>query len=362
VLGALSPDRRTASMLATLIHGPRDIRSTEVADPRLERPTDAVVRVVASCICGSDLWPYRGVQETRQPHPIGHEFVGVVEEVGDEVSSIRVGQFVIAPFVVSDGTCVNCRNGFQTSCLHGAAWGADDEDGLPVQGGQSARIRVPQADGTLVATENLPGEELIPSLLALSDVMSTGHHAAVSAGVGPGKTVAVVGDGAVGLCGVLAAKRLGAERIVLFSRHPDRQSLGREFGADTVLEERGEEGVLAVRELFDGVGPDCVLECVGTAESMDQALRSVRPGGYVGYVGVPSGGAELPIKTMFGGNINVAGGVAPARAYIPELLPDVLSGAIDPGKVFDLELPLDQVADGYAAMDERRAIKVLLRP
>lgn len=349
-------------MLATLIHGPRDIRSTEVEDPTIRRGTDAIVRVVASCICGSDLWPYRGIQETKHVHPIGHEFVGVVTEVGDEVVEIKVGQFVIAPFVVSDGTCANCRNGIQTSCLHGAAWGADDKDDLPVSGGQSALVRVPWADGTLVATDEMPPEELIPSLLTLSDVMSTGHHAAISAGVGVGKTVAVVGDGAVGLCGVLAAKRLGAERIVLFSRHASRQELGREFGADTIIEERGDAGVEAVKALFDGIGPDCVLECVGTAESMDQALRSVRPGGHVGYVGVPSGGAELPIFTLFGGNINVAGGVAPARAYIPELLVDVLSGAIDPGKVFDLTLPLSEAADGYTAMDERRAIKVLLKP
>jgi threonine dehydrogenase-like Zn-dependent dehydrogenase len=349
-------------MLATLIHGPRDIRATEVEDATVQRPTDAVVRVVASCICGSDLWPYRGVQETRKTHPIGHEFVGVVEEVGSEVREIEVGQFVIAPFAVSDGTCVNCRNGVQTSCLQGAAWGADDKDGLPVSGGQSALVRVPWADGTLVATQEMPPESLIPSLLTLSDVMSTGHHAAISAGVGPGRTIAVVGDGAVGLCGVLAAKRLGAERVVLFSRHASRQALGREFGADTIIEERGDAGVEAVHALFDGIGPDCVLECVGTKESMDQALRSVRPGGRVGYVGVPSGGAELPIRTMFGGNINVAGGVAPARAYIPELLPDVLSGAIDPGRVFDLTLPLAEVADGYTAMDERRAIKVLLQP
>jgi threonine dehydrogenase-like Zn-dependent dehydrogenase len=347
-------------MRATLIHGPRDIRIAEVLDPEVERPSDAVVRVVASCICGSDLWPYRGVQETKRAHPIGHEFVGVVEQVGDEVTTLRPGQFVIAPFVVSDGTCVNCRNGVQTSCLHGAAWGADDEHGLAVSGAQSSLIRVPQADGTLVATEEMPPEHLVPSLLTLSDVMSTGHHAAISAGVGPGKTVAVVGDGAVGLCAVLASKRLGAERIVLFSRHESRQAVGREFGADSVLEERGDAGVEAVHALFDGVGPDCVLECVGTYESMDQALRSVRPGGHVGYVGVPSGGAELPIRTMFSGNINVAGGVAPARSYIPQLLPDVLSGAINPGRVFDLTLPLEQAAEGYRAMDERRAIKTLL--
>ena len=349
-------------MLATLIHGPRDIRSTEVDDPRVERPTDAVVRVVASCICGSDLWPYRGVQPTQQARPIGHEFVGVVEEVGSEVGTIRPSQFVIAPFAVSDGTCVNCRNGIQTSCLQGAAWGSTDKEGLPVSGGQSALVRVPWADGTLVGIDEMPREELIPSLLTLSDVMSTGHHAAVSAGVGPGKTVAVVGDGAVGLCGVLAASRMGARQIVLFSRHPSRQALGREFGADTILEERGDAGVEAVHALFDGVGPDCVLECVGTKESMDQALRSVRPGGQVGYVGVPSGGAELPIRPMFSGNINVAGGVAPARAYIPALLPDVLSGTINPGRVFDLTLPLAEAAEGYTAMDERRAIKVLLKP
>ncbi len=349
-------------MLATLIHAERDIRTAEVDDPRIEKPTDAVVRVTASCICGSDLWPYRGVQEVKSAKPIGHEFVGIVEEVGDEVTTLQVGQFVIAPFVVSDGTCVNCQNGVQTSCLHGAAWGSTDADGLPVSGGQSARVRVPWADGTLVATEEVPDDALVPSLLTLSDVMSTGHHAAVSAGVGPGKTVAVVGDGAVGLCGVLASQRLGAERIVLFSRHESRQALGREFGADTIIEERGDAGVEAVHALFDGVGPDCVLECVGTKESMDQALRSVRPGGHVGYVGVPSGGAELPIRLMFGGNINVAGGVAPARAYIDELLPDVLSGAINPGLVFDLTLPLAEVADGYTAMDERRAIKVLLQP
>ncbi len=349
-------------MRATLIHGPRDIRSTETDDPKVERPTDAVVRVVASCICGSDLWPYRGIQETKEVHQIGHEFVGVVESVGDEVTTLKPGQFVIAPFVVSDGTCINCRNGFQTSCQHGASWGAEDEDNLLVNGGQSSLIRVPWADGTLVATDEMPSDELVPSLLALSDVMSTGHHAAVSAGVGPGKTVAVVGDGAVGLCGVLAAKRLGAEKIVLFSRHESRQKLGREFGADVIIEERGDEGVEKIHAMFDGIGPDCVLECVGTKESMDQALRSVRPGGFVGYVGVPSGGAELPIVSMFTGNINVAGGVAPARSYIPELLTDVLSGAINPGLVFDLTLPLAEVADGYTAMDERRAIKVLLKP
>ncbi|PJJ65407.1 zinc-dependent alcohol dehydrogenase family protein [Compostimonas suwonensis] len=348
-------------MFATIIHAERDIRFEEVPDPVLSTGDDAIVRVVAACVCGSDLWPYRGVTPTVRPHRIGHEFVGIVEQIGPEVTAVGVGDFVIAPFYVCDNTCVNCRNGVSTSCLHGGWWGSDDADGAFADGAQGQLVRVPRANGTLVATPEQPAEHLIPSLLTLADVMGTGHHAAVSAGVGPGSSVVVVGDGAVGLCAVLAAKRLGATTVVAMSRHPERQALAREFGATHIIEERGDEGIARVLELFDGVGADCVLECVGTKESMAQALGSTRPGGTVGYVGVPNGGPELPVRTLFDDNIGVNGGVAPVRGYIEELLPEVLSGAIEPGRVFDLELPLDRVAEAYAAMDERRAIKVLLR-
>jgi threonine dehydrogenase-like Zn-dependent dehydrogenase len=349
-------------MLATIIHGERDVRLEEVPDPVLSTGGDAIVRVVAACVCGSDLWPYRGVTPTASPRRIGHEFVGVVEEVGPEVTTISVGDFVIAPFYDCDMTCANCKNGVSTSCLHGGWWGADDQLGGFADGGQGQKVRVPHADGSLVATPEYPRAELIPSLLTLSDVMGTGHHAAVSAGVTEGSTVVVVGDGAVGLCAVLASARLGASRIVAMSRHESRQALAREFGATDIIAERGEAGIAAVKELFDGIGPDCVLEAVGTAESMDQAIRSARPGGMVGYVGVPNGGAELPIRTLFGSNVGVNGGVAPVRNYVEELLQDVWSGAIEPGKVFDLELPLSDIAEAYAAMDERRAIKTLVRP
>jgi hypothetical protein len=349
-------------MQATVIHGARDIRLEEVPDPAILHPGDALVKVVAACVCGSDLWPYRGVTPTRKPSRIGHEFVGIVEEVGADVRTVRPGQFVIAPFAASDGTCVNCRNGVQTSCLGGAWWGAQDSHGLPVDGGQGEWVRVPVADGTLVATPEVPDDALIPSLLTLSDVMGTGHHAALGGGVTKGSTVVVVGDGAVGLCAVLAASRLGAERIVAMSRHADRQALARQFGATDVVAERGSDGAKAVKDLFGGIGADAVLECVGTKESMQQALDSARPGGRVGYVGVPNGGAQLNIRQMFGGNIAVHGGVAPVRAYLEELLADVLSGALNPGAVFDQQVPLAQVADAYAAMDERRSIKTLLRP
>jgi threonine dehydrogenase-like Zn-dependent dehydrogenase len=320
------------------------------------------VKVIASCVCGSDLWPYRGVTPTREPHRIGHEFVGVVEAVGDRVERIGVGDFVIAPFYVCDNTCINCRNGFSTSCLHGGWWGSDDRLGGFADGGQGERIRVPLADGTLVPVREDITDEQVPGLLTLSDVMGTGYHAAVSAGVGPGDSVAVVGDGAVGLCAVIAARRLGATTIIAMSRHPERQALAREFGATHIVAERGDVGITAVQELTHGIGADRVLECVGTKESMDQALRSARPGGMVGFVGVPNGGPELPLRRMFDTNVGVRGGVAPVRGYIEELLPDVLSGAIQPGKVFDLELPLRDAPEAYAAMDERRAIKVLLRP
>jgi threonine dehydrogenase-like Zn-dependent dehydrogenase len=349
-------------MHAAVLHSAHDVRLESVPDPVLSTGGDAIVRVVAACVCGSDLWPYRGVTDTPKPRRIGHEFVGVVEEVGSDVTTVSVGDFVIAPFYDCDMTCVNCRNGFSTSCLDGASWGADDRSGAFADGGQGERVRVPHADGSLVATPEQPDPDLVPHLLTLADVMGTGHHAAVSAGVGPGKTVVVVGDGAVGLCGVLASKRLGAERIVVMSRHADRQALARRFGATDVVSERGDEGVSAIKALFDGVGADCVLECVGTKESMDQALRSARPGGQVGFVGVPNGGPELPMRRMFNTNVGVRGGIAPVRNYIDELLPEVLSGAIEPGLVFDLELPLSEVGEAYAAMDERRAIKVLLRP
>ncbi len=349
-------------MRATFIHGPRDIRLEEVPDPSVQLPGDALVRVVASCVCGSDLWPYRGVLPTEEPRRIGHEFVGVVEEVGADVRTVRTGDFVIAPFVLSDNTCVHCRNGVHTSCEHGASWGGTDEEGLPIDACQGEYVRVPMADGTLVATPEAPDDASVPSLLTLSDVMGTGHHAARAAGVGPGSSVVVVGDGAVGLCGVLAAGRLGAERVIAMSRHADRQALATAFGATDVVAERGDEGVARVQDLLGGVGADAVLECVGTKESMQQAIDSARPGGRVGYVGVPAGGPELPIRQLFGTNVSVGGGVAPVRAYLDGLLADVLAGAIDPGRVFDLELPLAQVPEAYAAMDERRSVKTLLRP
>ncbi|HEY1621965.1 MAG TPA: zinc-dependent alcohol dehydrogenase family protein [Streptosporangiaceae bacterium] len=355
-------------MRTAVIHGERDIRVEDVAEPVIASGQDAtgrdaIVRVAASCVCGSDLWPYRGVLPTAQPHPIGHEFVGVVEAVGAGVQKVSVGDFVIAPFYVCDGTCVNCRDGWTVHCLNGGAWGREIAGEGLAGGGQSEQIRVPLADGTLFP---VPGGEpaagLIPHLLALSDVMCTGHHAAISGGVRAGSTVAVVGDGAVGLCAVIAARRLGAARIVAMSRHASRQALAREFGATDVVAERGEDGIARLKEMFDGVGPDIVLECVGTRESMDQALRSARPGGQVGFVGVPAGGPELPVSTMFSSNVGVRGGVAPVRDYIEELLPEVLKGAIQPGRVFDTEMPLARAADAYAAMDERRAVKVLLRP
>jgi threonine dehydrogenase-like Zn-dependent dehydrogenase len=349
-------------MRATVIYGERDIRLDEVPNPVLSTGGDAIVRVVAACVCGSDLWPYRGVTPTDEPHRIGHEFVGIVDEIGPDVRTLKVGDFVIAPFYDCDNTCVNCVNGVSTSCLNGGWWGSDDQLGGFADGAQGERVRVPHADGSLVATPEQPTDAQVPGLLTLADVMGTGHHAAVSAGVTTGSTVVVVGDGAVGLCAIIAAKRLGASRIVAMSRHADRQVVAREFGATDIVEERGDAGVERIHEMFDGVGADCVLECVGTQESMDQAIRSARPGGMVGYVGVPNGGAELPIKALFGRNVGVNGGVASVRAYVEELLPEVLSGAIDPGRVFDLQLPLTEVAEAYAAMDERRAIKVLLRP
>jgi threonine dehydrogenase-like Zn-dependent dehydrogenase len=348
---------------ATVLHAPFDVRLEDAPDPLVQGPADAVVRVVASCICGSDLWPYRGDPAPTKPRRMGHEFLGVVEETGEAVTGVRAGDLVIAPFVWSDGTCDYCVRNLQTSCRHGGGYGGTDEQGRLVDGGQGEYVRVPQADGTLVP---VPGgsevdDALIPALLSLSDVMGTGHHAALAARVRAGSTVAVVGDGAVGLCAVLAARRLGAEQVIAMSRHESRQELARRFGATDVVAERGEAGAKAVAELLGGIGADAVLECVGTKASMEQALETVRDGGAVGYVGVPHG-VEFPARRLFSRNVTVGGGVAPVRAYLPELLDDVLAGRLDPGPVFDVELPLDEVGEGYRAMHERRAVKVLLRP
>jgi threonine dehydrogenase-like Zn-dependent dehydrogenase len=351
-------------MRATIIHGPGDIRVEDRDDPTIQLPTDVVVKVTASCVCGSDLWPYRGVKPTPKPSAIGHEFIGTVESIGEDITELAVGDFVIAPFVISCGECPQCLNGVTVACDHLAGWGGKDDAGLGVDAGQGQAVRVPLAESTLVKVPGVtdPDDALRASLLTLSDVMATGHHAALAAKVGPGRTVVVVGDGAVGLCGVLAAKRLGAERIIAMSRHADRQAIAREFGATDIVAERGDDGVAKVRELLGGVLADSVLECVGTKESMEQALHSVRPGGALGFVGVPTGGAEAPLRFLFDTNISIAGGMAPARTYIPELLADVLDGKINPGRVFDAVMPLEEAPGAYRAMDERRAIKVLLTP
>ncbi|MGV9652463.1 zinc-dependent alcohol dehydrogenase family protein [Streptomyces sp. NPDC003343] len=340
-------------MHGAVLYAPGDVRFEERTDPKIQNPTDAVIRTVATCVCGSDLWDYRGINPVEQPTPFGHEYVGIVEEVGDEVKSIQPGQFVIGSFFASDNTCPNCQNGYQTNCLHREFVGAE--------GCQAERIRIPLADGTLVATPTQPAEEHIPSLLACSDVMGTGWYAALAAEVQPGDTVAVVGDGAVGLCAVIAAKELGAGRIIAMSRHESRQKLAREFGATDIVVERGEEGVARIKEMTGGIGADRVLECVGNEQSMQQALNSTRPGGNVGFVGVPHGVA-LDGTQLFYSHVGVRGGPAPVRQYLPDLIDRVMSGRIKPGKVFDLELPLSQVAEGYKAMDERRAIKTLLKP
>ncbi|WP_367127604.1 zinc-dependent alcohol dehydrogenase family protein [Saccharothrix sp. HUAS TT1] len=340
-------------MLSAVLHAPGDVRVEQREDPRVLAPTDVVLRLSATCVCGSDLWPYRGVEEVGGPTPMGHEYVGVVEEVGGEVRDLRPGQFVVGSFFASDNTCEVCRAGYQSSCLHRVPMG-----GI---GSQAQYLRVPLADGTLVATPELPDDDLVPSLLAASDVLGTGWFAAVAAEVSPGKTVAVVGDGAVGLLGVLAAKQLGAERIIAMSRHESRQKLASEYGATDIVTERGDEGVARVKDLTDGLGAHSVIEAVGTQESMMQAIRSTRPGGHVGYVGVTHDVA-LPGMDLFFSHVHLHGGPAPVRRFLPELIDLIQNRAIDPGKVFDLTLPLEQAAEGYRAMDERRAIKTLLRP
>ncbi|MFG2756082.1 zinc-dependent alcohol dehydrogenase family protein [Streptomyces wuyuanensis] len=347
-------------MRATTIHAPFDMRVEEVPDARVREQTDVVVRVVRACICGSDLWAYRGEAERQPGQRIGHEFLGVVEEAGTQVTGFAPGDLVVAPFVWSDGTCEFCAEGLQTSCPRGGFWGTPGSDG-----GQGEAVRVPFADGTLVKlpAEALSDERLLTALLALSDVLGTGHHAALGAGVAKGSTVAVVGDGAVGLCGVLAARRLGAERIIALGRHRVRTDIARTFGATDVVAARGDEAVAAVRELTGGHGAHAVIEAVGTEESMRTAVGITRDGGAVGYVGVPHGsGTGLDLGVMFDRNIALRGGVAPVRAYIPELLPDVLDGTVDPSPVFDMTVGLDGVPEGYRAMDGRTALKVLVKP
>jgi len=338
-------------MKGAVLHGARDVRFEERESPKIVEPTDAVIRLAATCICGSDLWPYRGIATTKGPQAMGHEYCGFVEELGRDVKTVRRGQFVIGSFFASDNTCPHCKAGYQTSCVHRELVG----------GAQAPYLRVPLADGTLVATPDKPSDDLVPSMLAVSDVLGTGWFAADAANVKPGATVAVVGDGAVGLLAILSAKQMGAGRIIAMSRHPSRRKLAREYGATDVVTERGDDGIARIRDLTKGVGADSVLECVGTAESMAQAIGATRPGGFVSYVGLPHG-VTLDGQKLFFTHVHMHGGPAPVRRYLPKLIELVASRAIDPGKVFDLVLPLAEVAEGYRAMDERRAIKTLLRP
>jgi threonine dehydrogenase-like Zn-dependent dehydrogenase len=338
-------------MKGTVLYGPGDVRFEERPHPKIIYPTDAIIRISAACVCGSDLWPYRGINPITEPTTMGHEYCGIVEEVGSAVRTVKPGQFVIGSFFASDNTCPHCQYGYQTSCQHREI----------ITTAQAPWLRIPLADGTLVATPELPPDDMVASLLTLSDVMGTGWFAAVAANVKPGATVTVVGDGAVGLLGVLSAKQMGAERIIAMSRHVSRQKLAREFGATDIVIERGSEAAARIHELTSGIGADAVLECVGTQESMMQAIGSTRPGGYVGYVGVPHG-VELNGEELFFSHVHLHGGPAPVRRFLPELIDLVWKGKINPGKVFDLTLPLDEVAGGYRAMDERRAIKALLRP
>lgn len=337
-------------MYGTVMYAPGDVRYEQIAEPKILKPTDAIIKLAATCVCGSDLWPYRGASPLDGPTNMGHEYCGVVTEVGSAVKDIKIGQFVVGSFATSDNTCPHCHHGFQSSC----------EQREFMLGAQAQYARVPLADGTLVATETMPEDDLIPSLLAASDVLGTGWYAADAARVQPGSTVAVVGDGAVGLMGVLAAKQMGATRIIAMSRHKTRQDLALEYGATDIVNERGDEGVARIRKMTKNIGADAVLECVGTNESMHQAINAARPGGSIGFVGVPHG-VELKGEFLFFSQKNLLGGPAPVRRFLPHLIDLVLTRKINPGKVFDLELPLPDVAEGYKAMDERRAIKALLR-
>jgi threonine dehydrogenase-like Zn-dependent dehydrogenase len=336
-----------------MLYGPGDVRFEERPDPTILEPTDAILRISAACVCGSDLWPYRGIAPITEPTPMGHEYVGIVEEVGSEVKHIQPGQFVVGSFWASDNTCPICQAGYQSRCVDARPIGAE--------GAQAGWLRVPLADGTLVATPELPPDDLIASLLSASDVLGTGWFGADAAAVGPGKTVVVVGDGAVGLCAVIAARQMSAERIIVMSRHEDRQKLALDFGATDIVTERGDEGVAKIKDMTDGLGAHSVIEAVGTQESMTQAIRSTRAGGHVGFVGVTYG-VELSAMDLFWSTVHLHGGPAPVRRYLPALIDLIWSRNINPGKVFDLTLPLEQVAEGYRAMDERRAIKTLLRP
>lgn len=338
-------------MKGTVLYGPKDVRFEEVEEPKILQPTDAILRISATCVCGSDLWPYRGAWNIDKPLVMGHEYCGVVEEVGSEVKSVKRGQFVIGSFCVADNTCPNCKAGYHSACQHHEFMAR----------AQSPYLRVPFADGMLVATEEQPAQEVLPSLLTISDVLGTGWFAAVAANVQPGATVVVVGDGAVGLLGILSAKQLGAERIIAMSRHESRQKLAKEFGATDVVAARGDEGVERIKEMTKGLGAESVLECVGNPESMQQAIRSARAGGSVGFVGVPHG-VTLDGQQLFFSQVRLHGGPAPVRRFMPQLIGSVMEGKINPGKVFDLVLPLEKVAEGYKAMDERRAIKALLLP
>ena len=344
-------------MRATVMHKAHDVTVENLPDARIEQPTDAVIRITRACICGSDLWPYNGGPNVEGQR-MGHESIGVVEEVGSEVQTVRRGQVVVMPFAYSDGTCLFCDEGLQTACIHGGFFGNGGEGG----GAQAEALRIPQADGTLYPLPVGEDDQLMPSLLTLSDVMGTGHHAAVTAHVRAGVTVAVVGDGAVGICGVIAAKRLGAEQIIIMGRHKDRIAVAKEFGATDVVSERGEEAIERVRELTGGFGAQSVLECVGSEQAMDTSMGIVRAGGAVGRVGVPHYEVIKGAQMMFYRNVIVAGGPAPVRAYIDELLPDVMEGRIDPGRVFDRTVDLDGVPDGYRAMNDREALKVMIRP
>ena len=342
-------------MKATVMYGAHDVRVEDVPDARIVDPTDALVRVTRACICGSDLWPYNSMPASPVGNRMGHEFVGIVEDVGARVRSVRKGDLVVAPFAWSDGTCEFCEQGLQTSCLHGGWWG-----GTELDGGQGEAVRVPQADGTLVVLPVGPDHALMPSLLTLSDVMGTGHHAALSARVRPGGIAAVVGDGAVGLCGVIAARRLGAEQIIILGRHPDRIALARQFGATDVVSDRGDEAIERVRDLTSGLGAHSVLECVGHGEAVHTAISIARAGGAVGRVGVPQQETIPDAQPSFYANVTVAGGPAPVRAYMADLMPEILEGRIEPGRVFDRVTTIDGVPDGYRAMNAREAIKVMI--